>query len=69
VNLGNGGKTEKFVLTLALNLTFSPGEKEQQSHVSGFAGERPANPVAQISNETANDSPSPGGEDRGEDGR
>ena len=45
-NLGNGGKTEKFVLTLALNLTFSPGEKEQQSHISGFADERPANPVA-----------------------
>jgi hypothetical protein len=27
-NLGNGGKAEKFDLTLALILTFSPGEKE-----------------------------------------
>jgi hypothetical protein len=27
-NLGGGGKTEKFVLTLALILTFSPREKE-----------------------------------------
>jgi hypothetical protein len=30
----------------ALILTFSPGEKEQQSHVFGFADVRPANPVA-----------------------
>ena len=29
-NLGSDGMTEKFVLTLALILTFSPGEKEQQ---------------------------------------
>ena len=29
MNLENDGGTEKFVLTLALNLTFSPGEKEQ----------------------------------------
>jgi hypothetical protein len=41
-------------LTLALNLTFSPGEKEQQSHVFGFADDLPANSVTQISKETAN---------------
>ena len=34
------------VVTLALILTFSPGEKEQRSHLSGFADNRPANPVA-----------------------
>ena len=32
----------------------------------GFADERPANPVARISKETANDSPSPWGEGRDE---
>ncbi len=53
----------------ALNLTFSPGEKEQQPHVSGFADERPANPVARIFRKAASGSPSPGGEGRGEDGR
>jgi hypothetical protein len=31
--------------TSALILTFSPEEKEQQSHVSVFADERPVNPV------------------------
>lgn len=36
VNLRNGGRTEKFFLTLALDLTFSHGEKEQQSHVFGL---------------------------------
>ena len=34
------------VVTLALILTFSPGEKEQRSQLSGFADNRPANPVA-----------------------
>jgi hypothetical protein len=43
----------------ALNLTFSPGEKEQLLHVAGFADDRPANPVARIFKGTANDSPSP----------
>jgi hypothetical protein len=36
------------VETLALILTFSPEEKEQHTHVSGFADDRPANPVAAI---------------------
>jgi hypothetical protein len=51
----------KFVLTLALILTFSPGEKEQRSHVFGFANDRLANPIARIFKKTANDSPSPRG--------
>jgi hypothetical protein len=32
--------------TPALNLTFSPGEKEQPQSNSGFADDCPANPVA-----------------------
>jgi hypothetical protein len=32
--------------TPALILTFSPGEKEQQSHAFGFANEHPGNSVA-----------------------
>ena len=36
----------KMVVTLALILTFYPGEKEQRSHLSGFADNRLANPVA-----------------------
>ena len=47
----------------------SPQERKQHSIVSGFADERPANPVIQIFKEAADDSPSPGGEGRGEDGR
>jgi hypothetical protein len=43
--------------TPALNLAFSPGEKEWQSHVSGLAADRPANPGAQIFKKTANDAP------------
>src|SRR5208283_3174669 len=50
----------------ALILTFSPREKEQQAHGSGFANEHPANPVACFCGATADDSPSPGGEGRGE---
>ena len=34
------------VLTPALNLTFSPGEKEQRWFASSFASDRPANSVA-----------------------
>jgi hypothetical protein len=46
------------------------GGQERKSHslVSGFANERPANPVTQIFKGAANDSPSPGGEGRGEGG-
>ena len=36
---------------------------------SGFADDRPANPVVRIFKETANDSPSPWGEGRDEGGR
>ena len=43
INLGDDGKTEKFVLTLALILAFSPGEKEPPAHVSLFSDDRPAN--------------------------
>jgi len=38
-NLEKGGRTEKFVLTPALNPTFYPGEKEQQSHVFDFSAD------------------------------
>jgi hypothetical protein len=37
--------------------------------VFGFADDRPANPVVRIFKKTANDSPSPWGEDRDEGGR
>jgi hypothetical protein len=59
---------EKFALTLALILTFSPQEKEQPSLNSGFINDGSANPVMRIFKRTANDSPSPGGEGRGEGG-
>ena len=51
----------------ALILAFSPGEKEQLLFVSVLLADCPANPVARIFKETANNSPSPGGEGRGED--
>jgi len=54
------------VLTLALILTFSPGEKEQRSHLSGFAIERPANPVAGFRVRRQVILPLRGGEGRGE---
>ena len=38
-------------------------------HDFWFAADRPANPVAGFFKKAANDSPSPGGEGRGEDGR
>jgi len=41
-------RQDKLVLTFALNLTFSPGEKEQPLHISFLAAGRPANPVADI---------------------
>jgi hypothetical protein len=53
----------------ALNLTFSPGEKEQQLHAFHFAKSCPANPVAGFFKNAANGLPSHGGEGRGEDGR
>src|SRR5208282_2320031 len=45
---------------IALILTFSPREKEKQAHGSGFANERPTNPVACFCGGTVNVSPSPG---------
>jgi len=38
----------EMVVTLALILTFSPGEKEQPLCVSGYADGRPANPIPAI---------------------
>jgi hypothetical protein len=52
------------VVTLALILTFSPGEKEQRSHLSGFADNRPANPVAGFRVRRRVILPLPGGEGR-----
>ena len=46
-----------------------PQEKEKLRAGFGFADERPANPVARISKQTENDSPSPWGEGRDEGGR
>jgi hypothetical protein len=56
----------KMVVTLALILTFSPGEKEQRSHLSGFADDRPTNPVAGFRVTRQVILPLPGGEGRGE---
>jgi hypothetical protein len=56
----------QYASRFALILTFSPREKEQASRASGFADDYPANPVARFSSGTADDSPSPGGEGRGE---
>jgi hypothetical protein len=52
------------VVTLALILTFSPGEKEQRSHLSGFANSRPANPAAGFRVRRQVILPLPGGEGR-----
>jgi len=56
----------KMVVTLALILTFSPREKEQRSHFSGFADNRPANPVAVSRVRRRVILPLPGGEGWGE---
>jgi len=54
--------------TSALNLTFSPQEKEKLLDDSGFVDERPESPVARIFKRTANNPPSPWGEGRDEGG-
>jgi|ERR1017187_906437 hypothetical protein len=58
------------VLTPALTFYPLPQERKSPWHVFIFSADRPANPVARFSRETANDSPSPptgvGGEGRGE---
>ena len=46
--------------TLALILTFSPGEKEQRISAFGFADDCPANPVAQITQQRRMILPLPG---------
>jgi hypothetical protein len=51
---------------LALILTFSPEKKEQRSHISGFADNRPANPVAGFRVRRQEILPLLGGEGRGE---
>jgi hypothetical protein len=43
-------------------------ERKWHSFVSGFVDERPANPFVEIIKGAANDSPSAGGEGRGEGG-
>jgi hypothetical protein len=53
------------VFTLALTFYPLPRERKLLSIISGFADERPANPVVSIFKEAAKDSPSPGGEGRG----
>jgi len=45
--------------TLALNLTFSPQEKEQQPRIFSFVEGCPANSIAGYSVKAANVSPSP----------
>ena len=56
----------RLVETLALILTFSPGEKEQPSPVSVFWDGCPANPVADSSVRRRKILPLLGGEGRGE---
>jgi hypothetical protein len=58
-------------LVLTPALTFHPLPQERKSTLadSGFADDRPANPVARIFKRTENDSPSPWGEGRVEGGR
>jgi hypothetical protein len=54
----HGRAYEILVLRPPSSFVLSPGEKEQQSLVSDFADERPANPVVRIFNGTADVSPS-----------
>ena len=63
---GGGSGEVNNGFTTALNLTFSPQEKEQLLHDSGFADDRPANPIAGFFKVTAENSPSPWGEGRDE---
>ena len=60
----------KFVLTLALTFYPLPQERKSAAQVFIFSADHPINPVACISKDAANDSPSPptgvGGEGRGE---
>jgi hypothetical protein len=57
VERAGGGR--KFVLTLALTFFPLPQERKPPLADSRFEDDRPANPVARIFKETANDSPSP----------
>jgi hypothetical protein len=57
------------VFTSALNLTFSPGEKEQLLFISVLSNDCPTNPVAGFSMRRRTIPPLLGGEGRGEDGR
>ncbi len=62
----SNGIRMKLVVTLALILTFSPGEKEQRPHLSGFGNNRPTNPVADFCMRRQVILPLLGGEGRGE---
>jgi len=66
VQVSTNGIKMRMVETLALILTFSPGEKEQPSYVFRFADGRPANPVAGTSVRRRMILPLLGGEGRGE---
>jgi hypothetical protein len=53
-------------LSLALTLTLSPREREQQLDASGFAKDYPANSAIGHFKNAVSDSPSPWGEGRDE---
>ena len=52
-------RSRKLVLTLALTFNPLPQERKSRRHVFIFSADHPANPVARISKDAANDSPSP----------
>ena len=68
-NLEGGGMSEKFVFDVRPHPSLLPQEKESPLHDSGFTDDRPANPVAGISQDAANVAPSPWGEGRVEGGQ
>jgi len=65
---GRDGGTD-FVLTPALTLTLSPGERGQRRRGVESLADRPANPAVGISKGAGNISPSPRGRGLGEGGR